>query len=220
MIKACIFDLDGVIVDTAKFHFQAWRRLANELGFDFGEEKNESLKGVGRMESLEIILGWGGIAKTEAEKKALATRKNEWYKELIAQMTPADILEGVAPFLDDLEANGIRMAVGSSSRNAPAVMQYIGLSDRFEVIIDGNQITRSKPDPQVFQLGAEAMKLAPETCIVFEDAASGVEAALRGGFYAVGIGRADHLGAAHLVIPDFIGQTFESVAAAVTATAQ
>lgn len=211
MIKACIFDLDGVIVDTAKYHFLAWRRLANELGFDFTEKENEKLKGVSRMGSLEIILQWGGISLSEAEKLELADRKNEWYKEYLQDMSPADILEGVMPFLHDLKRRGIRIGLGSASKNAMMVVERIGLQDIFEVIIDGNKATKSKPDPQVFALGAEALGIEPGDCIVFEDAESGVQAALNGGFYAVGIGSTENLGHAHLVIPNFINQTFDTI---------
>lgn len=211
MIKACIFDLDGVIVDTAHYHFVAWRKLANDLGFDFGEEANEALKGVGRMESLDIILGWGGVELSHEKKVELATQKNEWYKSYIGDMNPDEILEGVPAFLDQLQAKGIRMGIGSSSKNAPAVIRQLGIADRFEVIVDGTKLTRSKPDPQVFQLGAEAMGLSPDEIIVFEDAASGIDAALAGGFSTVGIGEAENLPKAQLVIPNFIGVTFEQI---------
>ncbi len=211
MIQACIFDLDGVIVDTAKYHFQAWRRLANELGFDFSEADNEQLKGVSRMESLDIILSWGGLAVPEVQKRKLAERKNEWYKELISHMQPDEILPGVPAFLQELQQLGIRLALGSASKNAGAVMQCIGLAQQFEVIVDGHLATRSKPDPQVFLIAAEAMGLLPGQCIVFEDAESGVEAALRGGFYAVGVGSPAVLGKAHWVIPGFEGLHFQEV---------
>lgn len=211
MIKACIFDLDGVIVDTAKYHFQAWRRLANELGFDFSEADNEQLKGVSRMESLDIILGWGGITPSKEQKLELADRKNEWYKDLISHMQPGEILPGVPEFLDDLQRNGIRIALGSASKNAGAVIQSIGLGDCFEVIVDGRQTTRSKPDPQVFQLAAAELGLQPAACIVFEDADSGIEAALAGGFYAVGVGSPEVLGKAHMVIPGFAGLAWSDV---------
>lgn len=211
MIQACIFDLDGVIVDTAKYHFQAWRRLANELGFDFSEADNERLKGVSRMESLDIILGWGGLTLPEAQKRELAERKNEWYKELISHMQPDEILPGVPAFLEELQQLGIRLALGSASKNAGAVMQSIGLAQQFEVIVDGHLATRSKPDPQVFLMAAEAMGLPPGQCIVFEDAESGVEAALRGGFYAIGVGSPVVLGKAHWVIPGFEGLRFQEV---------
>ncbi len=211
MIKACIFDLDGVIVDTAKYHFIAWRRLANSLGFDFTEEENEKLKGVSRIESLELILQWGGLEKAEAEKEELAELKNGWYREYILKMDPSEILEGVIPFLNHLEGQGIRLAVGSSSKNAMAILEQVGLSHRFEAIIDGTKTTRTKPDPQVFSLAAEAMKLKPRECIVFEDAEKGIDAALAGGFFAVGVGSEGNLGHAHFVLPNFIGYTLQGI---------
>ena len=211
MIKACLFDLDGVIVDTAQFHFIAWRRLANELGFDFSAKDNEKLKGVGRMESLDLILSWGGIELSQEEKETWAAKKNEWYRAYLKDMSPDDILEGFMPFLEDLEQKNIRIGLGSASKNARTVMEQIQLLDRFEVIIDGTKTTRSKPDPQVFQLGAEALGFQPAECIVFEDAASGIEAALNGGFQAVGVGEPENLSKAHLVIPNFIGRTFEDI---------
>ncbi|MDX1942396.1 MAG: beta-phosphoglucomutase [Saprospiraceae bacterium] len=211
MIKACIFDLDGVIVDTAKYHFLAWRRLANELGFDFTEADNEKLKGVSRMGSLDLILQWGGLDLSEAEKLELADRKNDWYKEYLKDMSSDDILEGVMSFLQELKKRGIRIGLGSASKNAMMVVERIGLQDTFEVIIDGNKATKSKPDPQVFALGAEALGVAPEESIVFEDAESGIQAALNGGFYAVGIGSPENLGHAHLVIPNFIGKSFDDI---------
>jgi beta-phosphoglucomutase len=201
MIRACIFDLDGVLVDTAHYHFLAWRRLANQLGFDFDEKANEALKGVGRMESLDIILGWGGLSKTRPEKEALAHQKNEWYRAYIREMTPGEVLPGVAGFLDQLDAQGIRKGIGSSSKNAKTILRQVGLTDRFEVIVDGTDLQRSKPDPQVFQLGAERLGLSPRECIVFEDAAAGIEAALAGGFWAVGVGDAEIFPGAHIAIP-------------------
>jgi len=201
MIRACIFDLDGVLVDTARYHFLAWRRLANQLGFDFDEKANEALKGVGRMESLDIILGWGGLSKTRAEKAALAHQKNEWYRAYIRKMTPDEVLPGVTAFLDDLDAHGVRKGIGSSSKNAKTILGQVGLTGRFEVIVDGTDLQRSKPDPQVFQLGAERLGLSPRECIVFEDAAAGIEAALAGGFWAVGVGLAETFPGAHVAIP-------------------
>jgi len=133
MIKACIFDLDGVIVDTAKYHFIAWRRLANELGFDFSEKENEKLKGVSRMDSLNLILKWGGVSLSEEEKLEWTDRKNGWYREFILKMEPDEILDGVIPFLDELEAKGIKIALGSSSKNAGTIIEQVGLKDRFEV---------------------------------------------------------------------------------------
>ncbi|MBK7409784.1 MAG: beta-phosphoglucomutase [Saprospirales bacterium] len=204
-LTSCIFDLDGVIVDTAKYHFQAWRRLSNELGFDFDEHANEGLKGVGRMESLEIILDWGNIQLSQEEKQAWADRKNGWYQELIRQMNASEILPGAMEFLEEVKGLGKHIALGSSSKNARTILDYIGLGEYFDVVIDGNSITRTKPDPQVFLLCAEGLNQAPASCVVFEDAQSGVDAAIAGGFYAVGVGKPESLGHAYLVIPGFVG---------------
>jgi beta-phosphoglucomutase len=200
MIKACIFDLDGVITDTAKYHFVAWRKLANHLGFDFDEAFNENLKGVGRIESLQMILALGGVQKSEAEMLELAELKNEWYQALLTQMTPDDALAGVKNLLDALKGEGIHIALGSASKNAMTVLEYLQMTDYFEAIIDGTKTTKSKPDPQVFLMAAAAIGVKPEEAVVFEDAASGVQAALNGGFTAVGIGKPEHLGHAHHVI--------------------
>ena len=202
-LTSCIFDLDGVIVDTAKYHFQAWRRLANELGFDFDAHANEGLKGVGRMESLEIILDWGNIQLSQEEKQAWADRKNGWYQGLIRKMNASEILPGAMEFLEEVKGLGKHIALGSSSKNARTILDYIGLGDYFDVVIDGNSITRTKPDPQVFLLCAEGLNQTPASCVVFEDAQSGVDAAIAGGFYAVGVGKPESLGHAHLVIPGF-----------------
>jgi beta-phosphoglucomutase len=211
MIKACIFDLDGVIVDTARYHFLAWQRLANELGIAFNEEDNEQLKGVSRMESLDIILAWGGVSIPEREKIVLADKKNAWYKTYIQSINETEILPGVMSLLNQLHEQGIRIALGSASKNAEAVLHSLGIRERFEVIIDGHQTTRSKPDPEVFLLAAAKMQLAPASCIVFEDAASGVAAALAGGFHTVGVGSREVLGAAHLVIADFRSVTWHDL---------
>jgi beta-phosphoglucomutase len=204
MIKAFIFDLDGVIVDTARYHYLAWRRLANELGFDFTEERNELLKGVGRMESLELILSWGQIHNLATEEKeALADKKNGWYQIYIHNMDASEILPGVIDFLEKARALGISLAIGSGSKNARAIIAQTGLSAYFSALVDGNELTRSKPDPEVFQLAAQALKEEAANCVVFEDAAKGIDAALSGGFYAVGVGEPAALGHAQLVIRDF-----------------
>ena len=203
-IKACIFDLDGVICDTAKYHFKAWRKLANELGFDFTEEDNEKLKGVSRVESLNLILSWGGVEENDEEvKSAMADKKNSWYLDFILHMTPDEILPGVKNFLDDLKKRQVKIVLGSASKNSVTILEKIELLDYFDAIIDGNKTTRSKPDPEVFLLGAKAMEAKPKECIVFEDAIKGVEAALEGGFYTVGVGSSDVLDEAHIVIPGF-----------------
>ena len=175
-IKACLFDLDGVLVDTAGYHYQAWKRLARELGFDFTVAQNEHLKGVSRVRSLELILGWGGVVKSEAEKLTLATRKNNWYVEMINQMTPAEILPGALEFLQAAKAAHLKTALGSASKNSATILQRVGLLPYFDAIVDGNQVKASKPDPEVFLLGAQALGIAPENCVVFEDAYAGVAA--------------------------------------------
>lgn len=201
-LKGCIFDLDGVIVDTAKYHFMAWRRLAKELGFVFTIEQNEALKGVSRMASLEILLKTGGVSVSEEEKEHLAARKNGWYVEFISGMTPDEILPGSIRLLKALRKEGILTAIGSASRNAGTILDGIKLRDMFDVIVDGNKIHKAKPDPEVFLRGAQEMKLHPSDCIVFEDAQAGIEAAIAGGMRCVGVGNPELLGKANLVIPD------------------
>ncbi|MGB8359504.1 MAG: beta-phosphoglucomutase [Bacteroidales bacterium] len=201
-LKACIFDLDGVIVDTAKYHFMAWRRLAKELGFEFTAEDNEALKGVSRMASLEILLRVGGIKKSEKEKEELAARKNGWYVEYISGMTPAEILPGSVRLLKQLRKEGIRTAIGSASKNARTILDGIKITEMFDVIVDGNKIHSAKPDPEVFVRGAEELNIDPSCCIVFEDAQAGIEAAIAGGMKCVGVGNPKLLGKADMVIPD------------------
>jgi beta-phosphoglucomutase len=200
-IQACIFDLDGVIVDTAVYHYKAWKRLANDIGFDFTEHQNEQLKGVSRMASLDLILGWGNITdKTEAEKLELATRKNEWYTEMINQMTPAEILPGAREFVQSCRDAGIKTAIGSASKNTPTILAKLELLSLFDAVIDGNSVTNPKPDPEVFLKGAEALHVVSSACVVFEDAIAGVEAAVNGGMKAVGIGSPELLKEANIVV--------------------
>ena len=199
-IKACIFDLDGVIVDTAVYHYKAWKRLANDLGFDFTEEDNEKLKGVSRVRSLELILQWGGVTKTEAEKEVLARRKNDWYVDMISHMTPAEILPGAKEFLKACRAAGIKTALGSASKNSMTILDKINLTHLFDAVIDGNKVSRAKPDPEVFLKGAEELGVSPADCVVFEDAIAGVQAATNGGMKVVGIGLPGVLTGANLVI--------------------
>lgn len=211
MIKACIFDLDGVIVDTAKYHFIAWRQLANKLGFDFTKEYNEKLKGISRMDSLNLILSWGGVQKSEEERVALATEKNEVYRSYILQMNKSEILPGVLPFLDDLRKRGIKMAIGSASKNAPTIIEQLDLAEFFPVIIDGSKVSKSKPDPEVFLKAAAELQVAPHESIVFEDAEAGIEAAIAGGFYPVGVGDPAILCQASVVIDGFVGLALEDL---------
>jgi len=202
-IKACLFDLDGVVVDTAKYHFIAWKELANELGFDFTEADNERLKGVSRVRSLEILLEIGGIELDEERKEQLAAQKNENYVSYIRKMKPDEILPGVEDFLNQLRKNGILIALGSASKNAPLILKQIGLTHLFDAIIDGNSVSKAKPDPEVFLKGAEALNVKPTDCVVFEDAQAGIEAARNAGMHVIGIGHPDNLKNADFVMPGF-----------------
>jgi beta-phosphoglucomutase len=188
-IKACIFDLDGVIVDTAVYHYKAWKRLANSLGFDFTEHQNEQLKGVSRVRSLELILGWGGVTKTATEQEVLATQKNTWYMEMVNQMKPDEILPGAKEFVEVCRKAGIKIALGSASKNSMTILNKIGITNLFDAVIDGNKVSKAKPDPEVFLEGAKALSVEPEDCVVFEDAIAGVEAAKAGSMKVVGIGQ-------------------------------
>jgi beta-phosphoglucomutase len=218
-IKACIFDLDGVIVDTAKYHFKAWRRLANELGFDFTEEENEQLKGVSRVESLNLILKWGRKEENDEEVKTMmADKKNAWYLEYIERMTSDEILPGAEAFIRDAKSKGVKIVLGSASKNSRLILERIGIIHLFDAIMDGNSTTKSKPDPEVFLMGAQAVGFEPKECIVFEDAEKGIEAALNGGFYTVGVGNADVLDDAHIVIPGFEYIEYSEVIEALTST--
>ncbi len=199
-IKGCIFDLDGVLVDTAGYHYKAWKQLANELGSDFTEEQNEQLKGISRIESLEKILNWAKIEKSEEEKQELATRKNEWYVTMITKMQPEEILPGAAKFLADLQEAGYKLALGSASKNSEIILKKTNIYHFFDVIIDGNKVSKSKPNPEVFLTGAKELGLKPDECVVFEDAIAGVEAAKNGGMKVIGIGTAEVLTDADLVV--------------------
>lgn len=204
MIKGLIFDLDGVVVNTAVYHFQAWNRLANSLGFEFTEEDNERLKGVSRMESLNILLEIGGLTLPTKEKLRLASVKNEWYKEFINQMTASEILPGVTNFIDLVKSHGYQTALGTASRNAPLILERIGMQKTFDAIIDGNQVTKAKPDPEVFLKASAALNLEPSQCVVFEDAIAGLEAAHRAGMKCIGVGDQKTLTEADRVIPGFV----------------
>jgi len=210
-IKACIFDLDGVIVDTAKYHYLAWKRLAHELGFEFSIDHNERLKGVSRMTSLDILLEVGGLSFSLPEKEKMAAKKNEWYLEYIRRMTPEEILPGVEDFLASLKSQGVKIALGSASKNARLILEQVGLQFTFDAVIDGNKALLAKPDPQVFLLGAEELKVSPSECVVFEDAAAGVQAAKNAGMYCIGIGSPEILGLADKVIPGFSNVTTEII---------
>jgi beta-phosphoglucomutase len=187
-IKGVIFDLDGVLVNTAVFHFQAWKRLAQELGFDFTEIENEQLKGVSRIASLEKILKWAGVDASESEKMEMAERKNRWYLDLVTQMKADEVLPGSLELLYWLKENGYLVALGSASKNAPLILEKTGMISFFDVLVDGNSVSLSKPHPEVFLKAARDLQLLPEVCLVFEDAQAGVDAARAAGMSVIGIG--------------------------------
>lgn len=210
-IKACIFDLDGVIVDTAKYHYLAWKRLAEELGFEFTEEQNERLKGVSRMKSLEILLEIGNRKFDEEEKLKLADKKNNWYKEYISTMKEDEILPGTKEFLENVRASGIKTALGSVSKNSMTILNNLKLIKYFDAVIDGNKVSNAKPDPEVFLLGASEVNIDPKNCVVFEDAQAGIEAAINAGMYSIGIGDPHILNRANFVINSLKEMTMEKL---------
>ena len=204
-IAACIFDLDGVLVDTARFHFIAWKRLADQLGIVFTERDNERLKGVSRMASLDIILGLGGVELPRAEKERLAELKNGWYREYLSGLDETALLPGVRAFLEACGGLGLALAVGSASKSARDVLRSTGILGLFVAVVDGNSPVPAKPAPDLFLLAAKELGVGAEKALVFEDAAAGVEAALAAGMSVVGIGDPKELGKARLVLPGFSG---------------
>jgi len=206
---AFIFDLDGVIVDTAKYHFLAWRNLANSLNFEFTEAHNELLKGVSRVRSLDILLGIGKVEISAAQKQTLLVAKNTEYLGYVNKMTSEEILPGINELLNYLDANNIKYALGSASKNAPLILKKVGLLDRFTALVDGNDVSKAKPDPEVFLIGAQKLNMQPENCIVVEDAIAGVEAANAANMVSIGIGDAELLKEATYVLADTSGFTPE-----------
>ena len=201
--EGVIFDLDGVICFTDKYHYQAWKAVADEIGVYFDETINNRLRGVSRMDSLEIILERAERAYTPEEKEALAEKKNDLYRRLLGNMSPADLSGEVKHTMDALRAAGIRLAIGSSSKNTKFILERIGLSGYFDAISDGTNIQRSKPDPQVFQMAAEFLGLEPGCCLVVEDAEAGIRAARAGGFDSAGLGEAAACGLATYAMQSF-----------------
>lgn len=201
-IRAVIFDLDGVITDSARYHYLAWKELADELAIPFDEAYNEKLKGVSRMESLELILANGNACGryTDAEKEMMAEKKNDNYKELIRQITPEDILPGIQNFLDELKGEGIRTALASVSRNALFIIRQLELEPYFDYIADAAKVPNAKPFPDIFLAGMEAFGLGPEECIGVEDARTGIEAIHRAGMKAVGVGTPAEMEEADLLL--------------------
>ena len=204
---AFIFDLDGVIVDTAKYHYLAWRNLANVLGFDFTEKQNELLKGVSRVKSLEILLSIGKVNLSEEKKQEFLLQKNKEYLEYVKKMTSEEILPGVNNLLNFLELNDIKYALGSASKNAPLILEKVGLLNRFTAIVDGNDVSKAKPNPEVFLIGAKKLGIKPENCVVVEDAIAGIQAANAAKMISIGIGDVHVLHEADYVFKDLTAIT-------------
>jgi beta-phosphoglucomutase len=198
--RAAILDLDGVLVDTPKYHRASWERLAAELGFDFSDADNERLKGVSRERSLEILLEIGGVDLNSRERKRLADKKNRWYLESIKKIDESGLSPGAREFLTALKSKGVKLAIGSASRNAPMILRKLNLDYLFDAIVDGNRVMKTKPHPEVFLLSAKEIQVPPADCVVFEDAEAGLQAARMAGMYAVGIGKPEVLVSADLVI--------------------
>ncbi|WPJ94901.1 beta-phosphoglucomutase [Coraliomargarita algicola] len=211
MIKAVIFDLDGVIVSTDEYHYLAWKQLADEKGYSFTRQDNERLRGVSRMESLELILRDASQRYSQAEKLAMAETKNVIYRQLLSKLQADAVLPGVLDCLVDLKARGVKVAIGSSSKNAAYILQAIGLDRTFDTVVDGTCITRSKPDPEVFSQAAQQLGMAPESCLVVEDAAAGIEAALAAGMAVLAVGTAADDPRAHLAVSNLSQITTESM---------
>lgn len=213
MISTCIFDLDGVIVDTARYHYLAWAEMAHGLGFEFTPEQGEATKGVSRMASLDIVLRIGGMENrfTAEQKERMASQKNERYLSFVGKMTPSEVLPGVDRFLHELRARGVKVVLGSASKNAGVILDRCGIRSLFDVVVDGTLVAKAKPDPEVFSKGAELAHEKPENCVVFEDAEAGVEAATRAGMRSVGIGGSPTLSAATMQLASFEGFTFKKL---------
>ena len=188
MIKAIIFDLDGVLVSTDELHYRAWKALASRLGVPFDRAKNDRCRGISRMASLDIVLEDAPTAYTQAEREAFAAEKNETYRAMLASLTPADTLEGVLPTLAELRRRGYRLALASVSKNAPLILERTGLDRYLDAVADGNCITRSKPDPEVFLRVAEKLGMACESCAAMDDALAGIEAGRAAGMLTIGFG--------------------------------
>jgi beta-phosphoglucomutase len=212
-IRAVIFDLDGVIVSTDECHYRAWQRMADEEGIYFDRAINQRLRGVSRMQSLAILLERSPRAYTDAEREKLAERKNGYYRELIRELKPGDLLPGAKAFCDDLKKRGIKIAIASSSKNSPEILNRISLSDYFDATADGNDIKHSKPDPEVFLLAAKRLGVAPADCLVVEDANAGIEAALAGHMKALGVGDAANNPKATKTAKDLRAVTVDSILA-------
>ena len=207
--KAFIFDLDGVIVDTAKYHFLAWQKLAESLGINFTHEHNEELKGVSRVRSLEIILGLGNVEATQEQKDEWLIQKNEDYLQYINKMDDSEILPGVMNVLEFLKAKNQPIILGSASKNARPILEKVNILHYFDDIVDGNDVSNAKPDPEVFLVGAKKANQPKENAIVFEDSVAGIQAANIAGMMSIGIGEASVLNEANVIFNDFTEITEE-----------
>jgi kojibiose phosphorylase len=217
-IKGVIFDLDGVLTDTAEYHYRGWQRLADEEGIPFDREANEALRGVSRRESLLRIIGdyppGSGKADrkyTEEQLQEMMDRKNRYYVDSIEEISPKDLLPGAIALLDELREAGIKIGIGSASKNAKTVIEHLGIADKIDAIADGYSVQKSKPAPDLFLYAAKQLGLEPSQCVVVEDAASGVEAALAAGMLSVGLGPRERVGAAHVVLPSLEGVSWANL---------
>ncbi len=208
-VRAFIFDLDGVLTDTAEYHYRAWKRLADEEGWPFTRQDNEALRGIPRRESLLMILK--GQTLPEERILELTERKNRYYLEYIREVSPGDLLPGAREFLQELRAAGLKTALGSASKNAPQVVQQLGIAELLDVITDGSSVARQKPAPDLFLYAAERLGVPPAECVVVEDAAAGIAAARAGGFRSIGLGPVERVGAADVVLPSLEGVRLEQL---------
>lgn len=211
-IKAFIFDLDGVLVDTAEYHYRGWKRLADEEGLPFDRKENEALRGISRRESLLLILK--GRTLPEEKIQEMMERKNRYYLEFIRGVAPADMLPGASELLQEIRAAGLKCAVGSASKNASQVVQQLGIASLLDAVSDGYSVANPKPAPDLFLHAAAQLGVPPAECVVVEDAAAGIQAAQAGGFRSVGLGPVERVGAADLVLPSLAGARLEQILAA------
>lgn len=201
-MRGIVFDLDGVLTDTAEYHYQAWKALGEKIGIPFDRAFNENLKGISRMDSLERILELGHKENdyTQAEKEVLASDKNEHYKELILEITPKDLLPGIKAFIEAAKARGLRLALASASKNGPVILERLGMTDYFEAVVDPSTLEHGKPDPEIFTKGAELLGLPAEECVGIEDAQAGIAAINAAGMFSVGVGSAESMKEADLFV--------------------
>lgn len=211
MVEALIFDLDGVVVDTAKYHYLAWKALADELGLPFTKDDNELLKGVSRQRSFQIILELSKVEMPQEEQAIYCARKNQLYRTCIEALEPSETLPGVVDFIHEARAKGLKIALGSASKNAVFILERLGLTSIFDAVVDGTKVKEAKPNSEVFLNAAKEMAVSPSACVVFEDAIAGIQAAIGAGMYAVGVGDADKLKQAfpHHVITGFESMTMK-----------